>query len=97
MVKYILGLAQRIGRGRSPDKWKVYGWRPARLDFTGKVLRAGVHYEHATSEADAVAWLMRVVIKYGTLHAVVVRLDEGRDEDGYRHVVYTVGEGKPWY
>lgn len=97
MVKYLMSMVGAFRRPSGSPTWTVYGWRPHGLDFTGKVLKAGVHKERCTSEADAVSWLMRVVLKHGVVHAVVVKLDHGNDVDGERHVVYRVGDGQPWY
>lgn len=94
MVQYLLHLARSLRGGGSP-RWTVYGRR--RHSERGRELTAGVHKEGFTSEDDAVAWLMQVVLRYLLVDAVVVRLDNGRDVNGERHVVKRVGQGKAWF
>lgn len=80
--------------------WTIYGRRRAGVSrFDGRPLYAAVHGDGFQSEADATLWLMDQVLEHGagTMNVVVVRLDNGRDRNGERHVIRRIGDGKAWW
>lgn len=58
-----------------------------------------LHKEGLWSQAAAHLWLMDHILEKGAsqIDAVIVRLDNGVDVNGERHVVRRIGEGKAWW
>lgn len=82
-----------------PDKWTVYGTRQHPMQH-GRTARAGVHAEFYPASGGydgAYAWLWRVILTNMDVSAVIVKLDNGIDANGSRHVVYRWRDGKAWW
>lgn len=85
-----------------PESYTVYGRRQFTKDPDNNGPRPwskSLTQEGFTTMADAILALMDVVLKYGptNIEAVIVRLDNGVDVNGERHVVRRLGEGKAWW
>lgn len=80
------------------DTWTVYGRRVTGLGPAGVATTGAVHNEGFRSEAEAVVWLQSVILKHGgSVTAVIVKLREGKDANGYRTIVERVNGGKAWW
>lgn len=79
----------------SPAKWVLYGYA---LRSAGTVReRIGITMENLQAEEEGHAAMTIYALRGWEVHAVLVRLDHGRDLNGERHVVRRVGDGRAWW
>jgi hypothetical protein len=78
---------------------RLLGHHTGIWDGLRKPTYASLTKEGLPSQADAQLWLMNHMLKRGatSIDAVIVRLDNGVDVNGERHVVKRIGEGKAWW
>lgn len=80
-------------RPNTRTRWVIYGV------FVGQDgRRKAITEENLTSEEDAqVKFVVHYMAQARTLDAVLIRLDNGKDVNGERHVVRRAGGGRAWW